>query len=220
MIDTVVVEVANPNHPYGVRGVGEVCIVPPMAAIANAIYDAIGVRLTSLPMNPGAVLEALWEKNGRRPIKSFFPRREGQTPKVPSPSTGEGQGGGEPYPNQVPRAKWQKSGSHRKCKTLPGAWNGSRSPVATVRQLVNNIDQQFPGLKALLYDDEEDDIMPGLAVIVDGEASQLGLLERVAETSEVHFLPAIWRRLNGPLPWFLRRNAATNSAQLRQVNRR
>ena len=64
MIDTVVVEVANPNHPYGVRGVGEVCIVPPMAAIANAIYDAIGVRLTSLPMNPGSVLEALWEKNG------------------------------------------------------------------------------------------------------------------------------------------------------------
>ena len=62
MIDTVVVEVANPNHPYGVRGVGEVCIVPPMAAISNAIYDAIGVRLNSLPMNPGAVLEALWEK--------------------------------------------------------------------------------------------------------------------------------------------------------------
>ncbi|MCI0857612.1 MAG: xanthine dehydrogenase family protein molybdopterin-binding subunit, partial [Chloroflexi bacterium] len=40
MIDTVVVEVANPGHPYGVRGVGEVPIVPPMAAIANAIYDA------------------------------------------------------------------------------------------------------------------------------------------------------------------------------------
>jgi CO/xanthine dehydrogenase Mo-binding subunit len=62
MIDTVVVEVANPSHPYGVRGVGEVCIVPPMAAISNAIYDAIGVRLNSLPMNPGAVLEALWNK--------------------------------------------------------------------------------------------------------------------------------------------------------------
>ena len=64
MIDTVIVEVANPNHPYGVRGVGEVCIVPPMAAIANAIYQAIGVRMTSLPMNPGKVLEALWENNG------------------------------------------------------------------------------------------------------------------------------------------------------------
>ena len=63
MIDTVIVEVDNPNHPYGVRGVGEVPIVPPMAAIANAIYDAIGVRLTVLPMNPGNVLEALWAKD-------------------------------------------------------------------------------------------------------------------------------------------------------------
>ena len=64
MIDTVIVEVANPGHPYGVRGVGEVPIVPPMAAIANAIHDAVGVRMERLPMSPGAVLEALWQKNG------------------------------------------------------------------------------------------------------------------------------------------------------------
>jgi xanthine dehydrogenase molybdenum-binding subunit len=64
MIDTVIVEVANPGHPYGVRGVGEVSIVPPMAAMCNAIYDAIGVRLEKLPMNPGVILEALWEKDG------------------------------------------------------------------------------------------------------------------------------------------------------------
>ena len=63
MIDTVVVEVANPNHPYGVRGVGEVCIVPPMAAIANAVYHATGVRMNTLPMNPGSVLEALWRQD-------------------------------------------------------------------------------------------------------------------------------------------------------------
>ena len=62
MIDTVIVEVANPTHPYGVRGVGEVPIVPPMAAIANAIHNAVGVRMTNLPMSPGAVLEALWDK--------------------------------------------------------------------------------------------------------------------------------------------------------------
>ena len=62
MIDTVIVEVANPGHPYGVRGTGEVPIVPPMAAIANAIYDAVGVRMTRLPMSPGSILEALWEK--------------------------------------------------------------------------------------------------------------------------------------------------------------
>ena len=64
MIDTVIIEVPNPNHPYGVRGVGEVSIVPPMAAIANAIYDAVGVRMTELPMNPAAVRKALAAKNG------------------------------------------------------------------------------------------------------------------------------------------------------------
>jgi CO/xanthine dehydrogenase Mo-binding subunit len=63
MIDTVIVEVANPGHPYGVRGVGEVPIVPPMAAIANAINQAIGTRMTRLPMSPGNILEALWEKD-------------------------------------------------------------------------------------------------------------------------------------------------------------
>jgi len=62
MIETVLVEVPNPNHPYGVRGVGEVPIVPPPAALANAIYDAIGVRLTELPMSPGRVLEAILKK--------------------------------------------------------------------------------------------------------------------------------------------------------------
>ena len=64
MIDTVIVEVANPGHPFGVRGVGEVPIVPPMAAIANGIHEATGHRLRSLPMSPGKVLEAEWEQNG------------------------------------------------------------------------------------------------------------------------------------------------------------
>ena len=62
MIDTVIVEVANPGHPYGVRGVGEMPLVPPLAAIANAIYNAIGVRMTKLPMSPGNILEELWKK--------------------------------------------------------------------------------------------------------------------------------------------------------------
>ena len=64
MIDTVVVEVPNPNHPYGVRGVGEVPIVPPLAALSNAIYDATGVRMRELPMNPAAVAKAIAEHNG------------------------------------------------------------------------------------------------------------------------------------------------------------
>ena len=64
MIDTVIVEVANPGHPYGVRGVGESPIVPPLPAVANAVYRATGVRMQSLPITPGKVLEALWDKNG------------------------------------------------------------------------------------------------------------------------------------------------------------
>ena len=61
MIDTVIVEVANPTHPYGVRGVGETPIVPPMAAIANAMESALGIRFTDLPMSPPKVLKALDE---------------------------------------------------------------------------------------------------------------------------------------------------------------
>ena len=59
MIDTVMVEVPNPRHPFGARGVGEVPIVPPMAAVANAIAAATGVRLRDLPMSPPRLLAAL-----------------------------------------------------------------------------------------------------------------------------------------------------------------
>ncbi|MBL8793703.1 MAG: xanthine dehydrogenase family protein molybdopterin-binding subunit [Planctomycetia bacterium] len=65
MIEPVLVEVANPGHPYGVRGVGEVPIVPPPAAIANAIYRAIGVRMQTLPMSPGRIVKALHNGNGK-----------------------------------------------------------------------------------------------------------------------------------------------------------
>jgi CO/xanthine dehydrogenase Mo-binding subunit len=61
MIDAVIVEVPNPGHPFGVRGVGEVPIVPPPAAVANAIYGATGVRMRDLPMSPGRVLENIWK---------------------------------------------------------------------------------------------------------------------------------------------------------------
>jgi CO/xanthine dehydrogenase Mo-binding subunit len=59
MIETVLVEVPNPSHPYGVRGVGEVPIVPPMAAIGNAIARATGVRMLDLPMSPPRLSAAL-----------------------------------------------------------------------------------------------------------------------------------------------------------------
>ncbi|NQZ99215.1 MAG: xanthine dehydrogenase family protein molybdopterin-binding subunit [Myxococcales bacterium] len=61
MIDTVIVEVPNPAHPYGARGVGEIPIVPPLAAVANAMSDALGVRMTDLPLSPPRVLGALSE---------------------------------------------------------------------------------------------------------------------------------------------------------------
>lgn len=63
LIETIIVEVPNPGHPYGVRGVGEVPIAPPPAAISNAIYDAIGIRLRDLPMSPPKVSKAVIEKN-------------------------------------------------------------------------------------------------------------------------------------------------------------
>ena len=59
MIETVLVEVPNPGHPYGVRGVGEVPIVPPLAAVQTAVYNAIGVRFNSLPIAPRVVLGEL-----------------------------------------------------------------------------------------------------------------------------------------------------------------
>ncbi len=67
MIESVIIEVPNPGHPFGVRGVGEANIVPPLAVIANALHDATGVRLSELPMNPAAVVKALEAKGGAKP---------------------------------------------------------------------------------------------------------------------------------------------------------
>ena len=62
MIDTEIVEVPNPGHPYGVRGVGEVSIVPPLAAVANAVSSAVGVRMRHAPASPPKLLAALEAK--------------------------------------------------------------------------------------------------------------------------------------------------------------
>ena len=59
MIDTHIIEIPNPKHPQGVRGVGEVPLVPGLAAVRNAIHDAVGVRFNDLPMSPPVVLDAL-----------------------------------------------------------------------------------------------------------------------------------------------------------------
>ncbi|HVN63959.1 MAG TPA: xanthine dehydrogenase family protein molybdopterin-binding subunit [Candidatus Binataceae bacterium] len=61
-IETIIVEVPNPSHPLGVRGVGEVSIIPPPAAVANAIYHAVGVRMTETPMSPPRLLKAILKR--------------------------------------------------------------------------------------------------------------------------------------------------------------
>jgi molybdopterin synthase sulfur carrier subunit len=74
---------------------------------------------------------------------------------------------------------------------LTGGKSKIRVAGQTIRQVIDSLEQAFPGMKAELYDEEEDILMPGLAVVIDGETSQLGLLERVREDSEIHFLPAL-----------------------------
>ena len=59
MIDSVIIEVPNPRHPFGLRGVGEGPIIPPLPALTNAISHATGVRMRKLPMSPGNILEAI-----------------------------------------------------------------------------------------------------------------------------------------------------------------
>ena len=61
-IDTQILEIPNPNHPYGIRGVGETSIVPPLAAIANAVSNAAGVRMNHVPMSPPRILKAIKDK--------------------------------------------------------------------------------------------------------------------------------------------------------------
>ena len=61
-IETVILEIPNPGHPYGVRGVGETPIVPPLAAISNAVSRAAGIRLSELPMSPPRVLHAITQR--------------------------------------------------------------------------------------------------------------------------------------------------------------
>jgi len=74
---------------------------------------------------------------------------------------------------------------------LTGGLQRVQADGHNVGQIIDNLEKQYPGLKEMLYDEETDNLMPGMAVIVDGDASLIGLLERVGEDSEVHFLPAI-----------------------------
>ena len=73
MIETVIVEVPNPGHPFGVWGVGEVPIVPTLGAVANAVYDACGARVTSLPLAGEPVLHAMVDPARGKVSKPWTP---------------------------------------------------------------------------------------------------------------------------------------------------
>ena len=87
MIDTQIIEVPNPFHPYGVRGVGETPIVAPLAAVSNAVRDQLGFRIDDLPLSPPRVLEAIDEQGGASSPPSE-PSRGGSTPRVSTATRG------------------------------------------------------------------------------------------------------------------------------------
>ena len=78
-----------------------------------------------------------------------------------------------------------------KLQELTGGKQQVQVEGTSVRRLINNLEILHPGIKEFLVDDGEDDLVAGLAVIIDGEVSLLGMLEKVQDNSEVHFLPAI-----------------------------
>ena len=74
-------------------------------------------------------------------------------------------------------------------QSLTGGQNKLQVPGSTVRQIIDNLDKSFPGIKQRLVEGGE--IRPNISVAVDGDVTPLGILEVVAEDGEVHFVPAI-----------------------------
>ena len=72
---------------------------------------------------------------------------------------------------------------------LTGGQGTVEVPGSSVREVIRNLDEKYPGMKERLMDKHK--VKPNISVAVDGEVSPLGALEKVSETSEVHFLPAI-----------------------------
>lgn len=74
-------------------------------------------------------------------------------------------------------------------QNMTGGKNTVEVPGSTVRQIIDNLEKEFPGMKERLVDNNR--VKPNISVAVDGEVTNLGMLEKVGENSEVHFLPAI-----------------------------
>ena len=175
MIDTVIVEVPNPGHPFGVRGVGEANIAPPPAAIAAAIANATGVRLCDLPMRPDRIAAAIAEKREADSLAAGV-----------APAQGPGLPGSGTFFSCRP------CGSHPCGETSsPGVRRRWKWSGGTVREIVAELEARFPGIRERLVDDEEDRIRRNIAGAVDGEVSREGMRRKVPEGGEVHFLPAM-----------------------------
>ena len=151
---TVILESPNPAHPFGVRGCGEISIAPPPAAIANAIHDAVGVRLNSMPMAPTRSVRLSGDRGqkteetvmmwiylspgvGWGQISSLFPFLH-LRPSVfcPLPSASEMPTVWIPKPMQV----------HTGGKEIV------KMEGRTVRRLIIALDETYPGLKDALMD--------------------------------------------------------------------
>ncbi|MFQ5732615.1 MAG: MoaD/ThiS family protein [Planctomycetaceae bacterium] len=74
-------------------------------------------------------------------------------------------------------------------KPLTGGVDVVEMSARSVREVVEKLERQFPGVRERLI--EDGDLKPGLTIAVDGNVSAVGLLQRIGENSEVHFLPAI-----------------------------
>ncbi len=72
---------------------------------------------------------------------------------------------------------------------VTGGVKQTQVEARNVRQLINGLEEQFPGIRDRLIEDNQ--VRSNLAVSIDGEVARMGLLERVSENSEVHFVPAI-----------------------------
>ena len=62
-VESILIETNDPQGPFGAKGMGEASLIPTSAAIANAIYDAVGIRLKELPFTPDKIIKALKEKD-------------------------------------------------------------------------------------------------------------------------------------------------------------
>ena len=198
MIDTVIVEVPNPRHPYGVRGVGETPIVPPMAAVANAV-----AQRHRRALHRAADVAAQGAGGARRGPRQGYGEDVRHRRPSPSPLRGEGRGEGQRQTRSVgvcppltltlsPRRGWGREEwtgpmAHvtliGNLRQFTGGVTELDVEAATVRQLFARLGEKYPELAPHLE--------TGSAVAIDGQIYQDALFQEIAPDSDVHILPQI-----------------------------